>query len=146
MGVGVVLCPDEQFAALTRRAAEEKLGDAVEEALTLANWASGELLALSELTGCLAGMPSEDLGAYRVSSVVTAWQDLPSADVAPLLLVIADPTERTKATKNLAAQIVALLQKGPTTRSHISSRFSINRRRTSTILSVLKVHPHTPPY
>lgn len=101
---------DEQFAALARRAAEEDLGDAVEEALTLANWASGELLALSELTGCLAGMPSEDL----------------------------DPSERTKATKNLAAQIVALLQKGPTTRSHISSCFSINRRRTSTILSVLK--------
>jgi hypothetical protein len=65
-----VLCLDEQFAALARRAAEEDLGDAVEEALTLANWASGELLALSELTGCLAGMPSEDLGAYRVSSVM----------------------------------------------------------------------------
>jgi hypothetical protein len=54
----------------------------------------------------------------------------------------ADPSAQvTKDIKNLAAQIMALLLKGPASRDHISSFFNINRRRASTVLSILKVLP-----
>jgi iron only hydrogenase large subunit-like protein len=54
-------------------------------------------------------------------------------------MVRTDPTEQAKDTKTVTTQLVALLQRAPATRTEISAYFGFNRRRASTILTVLKV-------
>lgn len=133
----VLLCLDLKFAAFKKLVAEEDFCVALEEGRKLTEWADAQLRCLETVQEPepVSGTHGENGG---IETRAFLFANSHSEEGSQLLLFFADPQPFMNTT-NLTLQVIDLLKRGPATRSEISSYFNVNRRRASTVLSILRV-------